>query len=92
MSAEDPQTPRPWSWRRRLLALVYALCLVGLTTPFVGFALGSRRLLGLPSSVVWVIVCLAAVFVSQLLVFREDAHRMHPWEAEAAGDAHEDEA
>ncbi|MEM1246037.1 MAG: hypothetical protein AAGA81_13100 [Acidobacteriota bacterium] len=71
------------SARRIALTLVYALCAVGLMTPLLGLGGPAQLLLGLPASMVWVVGCLGAVFVAQLLVYREDGDREHPWEAEA---------
>ena len=77
------------SWRRGLLAALYLLSIVGLVTPYLGFSMGSQLILGLPAAMVWVLLCLFAVFVGQLLVYLEDTHpehgeSVHPWEIEAA--------
>ncbi len=61
-------------WRLRLLWAVVAVVTLGLVTPLLGFGAGGRLVLGLPVAVIWVVLCLVAVFAVQLLVYRHDLH------------------
>ena len=59
--------------RHRLLLGIVLLALVASVWP--GYLLGARispYVLGLPFSIVWLVACIAMVFVALLLTFRAD--------------------
>lgn len=59
--------------RRRIFLAVWGAVTLGLTVPLVPAVWSARPLLlGLPASLIWVIVCLAVIFTALVWLYRSE--------------------